>query len=176
MKSPKFVVVGYPKAGKSTLAEFLSQELKHYGLPSDWGDTSTELVSIVAGENWVEPETISRNKEEWRQKLIETGDRLTDESPVALSKPILDRGSVVAGVRRLRELEALRSMYVDLVVVWVDRVDHQLIPDNTEIRPEHCDLSISARYRDELRRYAACIVAPLATILKRRVYERTGVK
>lgn len=176
MKSPKFVVVGYPRAGKSTLAEFLAEELKRNGLPYEWGDTSTELIRITAAENWVEPNVINQNKEEWRPKLVETGDRLTNETPTALSKPILDRGAVVAGVRRAKELESLRSMYVDLVVIWVDRHDHDVIPDNTEIRPEHCDFTVVAKNRSELHKAALYIVSPIATILNRRVYKATGIK
>ena len=176
MKSPKFVVVGYPRAGKSTLAEFLSEELKRNGLPHEWGDTSTELIDFVAAQNNVTVAEINSAKEVWRPKLIETGDRLTDESPTALSKPILDRGAVVAGVRRAKELESLRSTYVDLVVIWVDRPDHGVIPDNTEIRPEHCDFTVVARDRSELRKAALYIVSPLATILHRRVYAATGIK
>lgn len=129
---PLYLIVGPAGSGKSTVGRMLGTRL---GLRC--ADTSAALVEegrrrAAAGEAvpW-DPER-DRPTREW---LVRRGNERTDADPACLVRECVEAGArIVCGVRRLRELIAVRREFPGAVVAWVGgREGADAHADNLEV-------------------------------------------
>ena len=111
---PVIAIAGDQGAGKSTVVELVREVL-------DWESRSTSdmLIDMLAWRLKVDPKTIRRNKQEYRERLQEFGDLLEKDSPASLMRLTYESAgsgrAIVESVRRLSEvwyLDKLKAHYL----------------------------------------------------------------
>lgn len=113
------LIGGLPRHGKSTAASLLA---KYTG--EKWSDCSSIIFVKVAEEERVSVEVLKTwDKAELRPKLIAMGDKLCQDNPCYLAQYLIDQGvSIVAGVRKPDEIEALRrdNPSIQFTMLWIE--------------------------------------------------------
>jgi len=122
------VIIGKACAGKSTFAQWL---IKQTGEKA--GRTSSIIYEAMAKARGCTVKDLEDlPKEELRPKLIALGDFMCDIQPDILSQALVQRGiTVIDGVRRKSELEALREKHE--IFVYYIRRDKFTVSDNFEL-------------------------------------------
>lgn len=125
----RFIVIGHPRSGKSTVGGLLSSILD-----TEATDTSAPLVIVESARQDILPMFGGAvQPEEWdnerdrpaRPNLIAIGDAMKLLSPTILVDYCFSRGDVCVGVRRHDELVAALEKYPDTILVWVVAADEE---------------------------------------------------
>jgi hypothetical protein len=134
------VICGKPQAGKDTVAKILEE------LTGWTKGTCSDVVYADLAETLHLPEQELREieKEKIRHLLVAHGNYLTRENPAALLDVLINlcECRIIAGVRRIEELDTIPPHADGGLVIWVERPDQEHIVDNTEIRAGQCDIRI----------------------------------
>ena len=116
-KQEVIVVIGKARAGKTTFSNFLAKEM---GLKAS-GTSQIVYEAMAKARGCTTDELYAIPKEELRPDLITFADYLCDMQPDILSSTLIKRGyTIIDGIRRLSELEALQEKY-NLIVLYVIR-------------------------------------------------------
>jgi dephospho-CoA kinase len=136
------IVIGRARSGKSTFSNYLStiSGIKYAG-------TSDVVYKYMALARNVDVEELYKiPKEELRPNLITFANALCEIYPIFLSEALIKDGcSIIEGIRRKSELEALKRKY-DTYVVYIDR-DEGTVNDNFEMDRHDAD-HIITNYSD----------------------------
>jgi len=137
-KNALLLIAGLPTSGKTEFGSaFAAVTGRTAGSPSDiiYRELAEEMGVTVPDLHRIPKETL-------RPELIRVGDRITAEDPAALIKMLASSGvTVISGIRKKRELAAVRSKYPDAVIVWIYRAS-PFIQDNTDLKATDCDMVI----------------------------------
>lgn len=139
MSKDIIVVIGKARAGKSTFSRLISAIL---GV--EYNGTSKVVYEAMALARGCSVEDLySLPKEELRPHLIKFADYLCDMKADILSEATIKRGfSIVDGVRRLQELDALKkNPDFDIFTIYIDR-KHGALEDNFNIPASEADLVV----------------------------------
>ena len=134
----KIAFIGQKQSGKSTASDFVANIVGGVSV-----DTSARIYRELAEELGTTVEELkSRPKESIRQRLIEKGDMISLEHPLALIADQLDaRAYCIAGIRKRDQLEALPD---EVKVVWIEREGHNPPgEDNLELTAEDADYVVT---------------------------------
>jgi hypothetical protein len=136
--------MGKPRVGKSTVATILGDLLQ-----LKWGDTSDVIYKTIATRKGTTVDKLKEiPKEELRPELIEVGNYLCDQSPIALSYGLIKGGtSIVCGIRRKKEfnclLTKLEALQVPYTTIFVKNKNVPDIKDNLEVTEDDCSIVIN---------------------------------
>lgn len=91
---------------------------------------------IQVKEEWLI--AVREDKEKYRWLLEATGDRICRDNPLGLAGELIKKGvTVIDGIRRQEELDAIRAAYPTMLF-WVTREGYPKTKDNTTIqRPDY---------------------------------------
>lgn len=138
----QLAIIGKKQSGKSTAAAMIGRSF----IPTvPIVDTSNVMYKILAEQLGItESQLRQLPKEEIRPRLIEIGDQLTRDNPLAIVEDsILDGEFAIAGIRTSDQLEALKKRCPMTTVLWVDRENHN--PggaDNLALTPGDADVVV----------------------------------
>lgn len=134
--SIRVVMIGCKQSGKSTAAAAIGAAYCNVKVV----DTSNAIYSLLASRKGVTEEALRQlPKENLREDLIQLGDELTDQHPLALIEDSVLAGEfVIAGIRKIPQLKAAREL--GSLVLWIERDGHD--PDGID------NLELSARDAD----------------------------
>lgn len=110
-----WVVLGKPRSGKTTCA----------ACGPAYRDTSAEIMDCL----WDDAQ---------RAAKVYCGNKLTEEDPGVLALGALQKAPIVCGVRRKKELQAIREWGVK--AVWIENPNAPVVKDNTEVTAEDADV------------------------------------
>jgi cytidylate kinase len=128
------VVIGKARAGKTTFSKYLSTITG-----AKCAGTSDVVYKYMALARNVDVKELYKiPKEELRPNLISFANALCEVYPIFLSEALIKNGvSIIEGVRRKSELDALRNLY-DVYAVYIDR-DQGTVSDNFEMDHHDAD-------------------------------------
>ena len=127
-----------PLVGKTYHARKFAKE---HGL--ECGSTSDVVIERLAEELWITSDSqqepsgaqIRSKKEPYRWLLQAVGDKMCAENPLALAGKLIDGGAtVIDGIRRQTELNAVMDAFPHHKIYWVTRPNYPKMRDNTDIR------------------------------------------
>ena len=152
----KFAFIGLKQSGKSTAARMVADLIGGVSI-----DTSTIIYEELA-KSLSKPvdEICAMPKEDIRHLLIEFGDRLCKDDPLALIRDKIAAPSyAIAGIRKRDQLEALPS---DVITIWIERLNHRITGrDNLEVEANDARIIVLNNGVD-LDEYCASLRAAIA--------------
>lgn len=136
----RIMVIGPKLNGKGAFSAALRDVL----YDCDHVSTSNYLVHRVAQIHGLEPEDILAHKEDYRQELIDLGNRMCDIDPGSLVSICLFKSTtehiIVDGVRRENEFNRVKDWFD--MIIYVERKSQPFGPDNFELWPDQADVVI----------------------------------
>ena len=123
-------LAGRPHSGKTTVRKLLCEYLELRG-----GSCSDVIYYNLASMRQTSVEELRKlPKEQLRPELISVGDSCTAQNPTFLVDALFAEGyRVIDGIRRKRELDAVKEKYPNGLFVWVSRPGGPEVADNTEL-------------------------------------------
>lgn len=133
--SRKILIIGNKLHGKTTLANFMVDELGD----AEAFSTSSYLVYRLSLIHGVSESEILADKEKYRPDLIKLGNAMCDADAGCLVSICLwssrKKFIIIDGVRRVSEYERIKDWFD--VIYWVDRPGQEGGLDNLELEAHH---------------------------------------
>lgn len=115
-RNPRILLVGHGRSGKDTCGEYLEAIT---GLRFA-GTTSKYLTKYVAARLQISEAEAYTTRHENRIQWYEIGNDIRRDDPLKLVRESLEDGSVVGGIRDIREIEAVHRESIVDIVLWIE--------------------------------------------------------
>lgn len=143
MDKPVIAICGHGGHGKDTAAGFLSRELN---LPYTGSTSSYALPEVAArfeslGRPYPSLQACYDDRANHRQLWAEVIDEINAQDPVTLYRRCLVEQRLLTGIRKRREMQAVKTAKLAEFWVWIEKPGAP--PDPTqEFGPEACQLTM----------------------------------
>lgn len=161
-------IVGQGRHGKDTLAELLQEFIPEISFTSSSLFLSEKVVFPLMKDQYAnalecfEDRHTGDNRAFWYNAICD----YTKDDPTRASDELFAEHDIYIGIRNIKELNAMRDKYDDVVVIWVDaeqRIGSTEDSSSNTIRKEDADIVVyNNESLEDFRRKAKI----LATLLK----------
>jgi len=135
----KLLILGMKQSGKDTAAEYLNNRVGLKFMSSSLFFMRLPICKdLIKNKGYSSPEELFENRGKHRSELFDIICKYNEDSPIRLASEIFKQNDMYVGMRNKKEVEACKTRWPELLVIWIDAGSRGDLEDSSS-----CDIEKS---------------------------------